>query len=154
MLAAISLARIGRSLTAAFLVVAALGVLGCSLEEKDATHRDGERVAILDSGIVVPPSATNIRVYEASFLDAVQLIRFDAPLAEAREFARTLLKGNIAPRQIERSFFYASSSRDWWIRDAPPEFEGGRWEASGRRIQLLLVPQGEKATIWLEAWAF
>jgi hypothetical protein len=96
----------------------------------------------------LPPHATEVYVDERSFLDSYQMLRFDAPMEEARTFATAVL-GRPAAVGEDPYFTGFGAHHEWWLREYPPNGEGGRAQAPGRIVKLVLQPIGDRARIWM-----
>lgn len=105
-------------------------------------------VRLLESDIRLPPSASEVWVYESRFQDADQLLRFDSSLDDARSFSRAVLERPAMPGE-DPHFTYLGQGRDWWIREYPAGAEGGVVNRPGAHRKLVLVPMGGRARIWL-----
>lgn len=105
------------------------------------------KVRVLDTDLPLPPGASNVWLRQAAFLDAIQMVRFDAPISEARAFARRVLGRDavagegFGPR--------GTSGPDWWLDGLPDHGEGGSIRDTSRSVRLALAPRGANARVWL-----
>jgi hypothetical protein len=105
-------------------------------------------IRIVDTDIRLPASASNVWLHELSFQDAVQMIRFDARINEARAFSRQVLGRAPAPGaapNVLRDIIPA----EWWAEGMPAHGEGGVTADSSRRVELFLAPRNPTARVWV-----
>ena len=96
----------------------------------------------------LPATATNVRVFEKSFTDKLQLVRFDAPVSEARAFGKAFVGADLSSADVPNIGPFGSNL-PWWITSIPHNAEGGEdRRASGRIRQIVMVQRGDVARIW------
>jgi hypothetical protein len=126
-----------------------LAVAGCVDDVSTGEHVPQEQVAgirLLGFGVALPRSATNVWRNEKSFLDAYQMLRFDAPLADAQTFARSILGRDTVPG--EDPYFQAfGHNYEWWLHDYPDGARGGSRLDANPTVKVVLVPRGERARV-------
>jgi hypothetical protein len=105
-------------------------------------------VKLLETNVGLPPNSSSVFLTEDAWLDRLQLIRFDAPLAEARAFAHRAL-GRPAVRGYDPAITHLDTRSPWWIRDFPPGAEGGKLETPHRTVSIVIVPDGAQARTWV-----
>lgn len=100
----------------------------------------------------LPESATDVRVYYRKFQDSALLVRFDAPTADARSFSESLIGRSLVPGEDPR--LHKRKDLDWWLEGYPAGAEGGEYRiADGRpSVQIVLVPRGSTARVWLHTF--
>ncbi|HSI18529.1 MAG TPA: hypothetical protein VK980_12210 [Sphingomonas sp.] len=105
------------------------------------------QVELLIPNIRLPASASEVWYWENNYMDAAQLIRFDAPLSDARAFAKALLHHDIRP---DTRPDLPKRDMPWWRDDFPPGAEGTDEMIGGRFIKIMILPIGDKqARVWL-----
>ena len=104
------------------------------------------RVLGVQTGL--PPSARQVWLYENSWLDAIQMLRFDASLSDARTFARSVLGRETLAGEDPR-LHNIGREYPWWIRGYPKGAEGGSRNENGLLIDVVLVPNGDQARVWI-----
>jgi hypothetical protein len=108
------------------------------------------RIRLLSPERRLPPSARNVRLVYRSFLDQVLFFRLEAPLGEARAWAAaTAPEARLTNGPIQSPY----EGADWWMPDPlPAEAEGGedrRSDGHSRSaVELVLIPQGDRAIVW------
>lgn len=132
-------------------VLIALAASGCADEDALAKVPADEIQSVwhLNTGLPLPASASNVWNFENKFLDAIQLLRFDASVTDARRFARAVLHKDPVPGQPPL-FMMGDRRRSWWIQRYPAGGEGGRFEEVARATtSLILLPVGDRARVWV-----
>lgn len=134
-----------------FIPIAAFCSLLCTscADERNGplTPAQAARVRVLDTDLPLPPTASNVWLHEVEFLDAIQMVRFDAPIVEARTFARRALGHE--PVTAAGPSLRGLSNRDWWLDGMPTVGDGGSSENVSRSVRIVLVPRGANARVWL-----
>lgn len=126
----------------------ALGCGACSERSDQVPPAEIQNIRHLSTGLPLPQSASNVWHFENKFQDAIQLLRFDASLADARRFARAVLRGN--PVRGQPPIGRMAADYDWWIRAYPPGGEGGEFQDYPYgEVVLILQPTGDRARIWV-----
>jgi hypothetical protein len=103
------------------------------------------RVLGLETGL--PPSATQVWLLERHWLDSIQMLRFDASLADARAFTSSVLGRETVAG--ENPHLHVFKGYPWWLHNYPKGAEGGSRNEPGHTVDLVLVPKGERATVWI-----
>jgi hypothetical protein len=142
---------IGAFIRSTIIVLMMSAVSGCDEPAPSDRVPDDQirSVRQLHDSLALPPSATNVWNFENRFQDAIQLLRFDASLQDARHFARTVLRRDPVPGQPRAGIIGSSTDREWWLSSYPPGGEGGRFDELGGGTTLILQPMGDRARIWL-----
>jgi hypothetical protein len=104
---------------------------------------------LIKLGLALPKSARNVWVWDAAFLDQMQLVRFDANLIEARAFAAAAL-GHPPMPGSDPLFEHHGRKLKFWLRQYPQNGEGGKNDASSPYVELVLQPVGQSARVWVE----
>jgi hypothetical protein len=126
---------------------------------------DIAKIAMVYSGRKLPPSSTNVYYHEVGGPDHQQWIRFDAPLADARAFADSLLLAPLvksaAPPQSSQ-FSVPSTSMPWWPITFPTGVETGSNDIDqanykegqkGKPMTIILQPGSPNARVWIYAFS-
>jgi len=122
-----------------------------------------QRIELIASHVRLPSSATNVHFAMRCGIDCTQFVRFDAPIADARAFAASLLFEHPLARgqdpwvrsswtQMHRTVPPDILELNWWPSRFPEEIEGGDNGLSSSRgglVSLVLLPRGGRATVWL-----
>jgi hypothetical protein len=124
----------------------------CSCSGDDASNRqlyanEVAQLRVVDTNMALPSSSTNVWRHELSFQDAVQYVRFDAEITEAREFAGRALSHPL--RAGKDPHVDGELSRHWWLQRFPPNGEGGSAGDFSRSVRIVLEPRGHQARVWL-----
>lgn len=106
------------------------------------------KIRFIKEGLLLPRSAKDVWIFEKSFLDDMQLVRFDADLDEARTFATRALGRPPVPGENPH-FEHLRRGREWWMGDFPEGAEGGINDAARPAVKLALQPNGRSARVWL-----
>ncbi len=136
-----------RSLIVSFLV----GVAACagSPDSRDQVPPNAiSTIRVAESGLPLPHSAENVWQYEARFQDGIQLLRFDAPLSDARSFAFALFRKNPVPGE-DPNLRSVGTNREWWLREFPAHAAGASDQRDGIRRLIVILPRGRRARVWL-----
>jgi hypothetical protein len=127
-------------------------------------HENIQRIELISSDVRLPSSATNVHFAMRCGIDCTQFIRFDAPIADARAFAASLLfEHPLAAGQnpwVRSSWTHMHRQvppddilgLHWWPVGFPSEVEGGDnglYAPRGGLVSLVLLPRGVQATVWL-----
>lgn len=123
----------------------------CSFDEPPGAPVPQELVGsvrLLGLDARLPASATDVWAHEASFLDAYQMLRFDAPLTDARAFARSLLGRDTVRGENPRIQAFGQDF-PWWIHNYPDGAEGGSISEGRTTVKIILVPRGSQACVWM-----
>lgn len=110
--------------------------------------KDISGVKLLSSGKSVPSSAYDVWVYRNSWMDSIQMIRFDAPVSEARTFAVATL-GKRLVKGYDARVQNAAPKPEWWLKTLPSNAESGESHFNGPAKRITLVPSGGQARVWL-----
>lgn len=135
------------------MVVAAMLAVSCaeaSVPDAPLPPDEVAKVRVAVSGARLPQSASDVRLYEARFLDGIQMLRFDASLADARSFARSALGRDAVPGEDPQNL-YVGAEQEWWLDSFPEGAEGGAKRDNAGSVEIVLLPRGERATIWMMA---
>ncbi len=127
---------------------------------------DVAKITMVYSGQKLPPSATNVYYREEGGIDQQQWIRFDAPIADARAFANSLLLSPLAkaPAQPAQSsqFLMPSKPMLWWPAHLPDGVETGANDindanykdgAKGKPMTIILQAGTSSARVWIYAFS-
>jgi hypothetical protein len=126
---------------------------------------DVAKIGLVYSGQKLPPSATNVYYHEECGIDCQQWVRFDAPIADARDFADSLLLAPLKamPQTPQSSqFLTPSKPMPWWpkafaagvetstndINDA--NYKDGQ---KGKPMTVILQPGSPNARVWIYAFS-
>jgi hypothetical protein len=120
------------------------------------------KIGLVYSGRRLPPSATNIYYAEECGIDCQQWIRFDAPMADARAFATSLLLTPPAKTDAkEPPFLSPSKPLAWWPTNLPADAmvstnhistaKYGKYE-KGQPLTIILQPGAPSARVWIYAY--
>ncbi len=126
---------------------------------------DVAKIVMVYSGRKLPPSATKVFYYEVGGPDHQQWIRFDAPPADARAFAASLLLAPLVksatPPQSSQ-FSAPSTSMPWWPARFPDGVETSTNDindanyadgAKGKPMTIILQPSKPNARVWIFAFS-
>jgi hypothetical protein len=126
------------------------------------------KISLVYSGKRLPASAINIYYHERCGIDCQQWVRFDAPIADARAFAQSLLVRPLlttpASGQSGEQPTLAGGEMarmPWWPMQFPSETErgentindGGHKTGKGQPLSIILQPDGPNATVWIAAYS-
>jgi hypothetical protein len=135
---------------------------------KPVAASETPKIGLVYSGKRLPASATNIYYHELCGIDCQQWIRFDAPVGDARAFARGLLVRPLsmtppsAQSGAQPTLPGAEAAKmPWWPKQFSKETErgentindGGDKAGKGQPLLIILQPDGKKATVWLAAYS-
>ena len=114
------------------------------------SQQDAGKIELLAPGRRLPPSASRVRSNVQHFQDTSLHVRFDAPLAEAASFAKDL----VGPLRAEGEIFIAPQpDLDWWPKSTPRGASLGEGKIidgdQSIYVQLIFLPHGDAATIWM-----
>jgi hypothetical protein len=127
---------------------------------------DVAKIGLVYSGQTLPRSATNVYYHEEGGIDQQQWIRFDAPIADARAFADSLLLAPLAkpapqPQQSSQ-FLMPGKPIPWWPKAFPTNIETGTNDindanykdgAKGKPMTIILQPGMPNARVWIYAFS-
>ena len=126
---------------------------GCDADYDQVPLEQFQNVRHLSTGLPLPPSASNVWNNEHKFQDATQRLRFDASIADARRFARAILRREPVAGEPELYNMWANGELDWWIDAYPPAGVGGRLnDYPNGSTFLVLQPMGDRARVWIATW--
>lgn len=121
------------------------------------------KIGLVYSGRTLPPSATNIYYAEECGIDCQQWIRFDAPNADARAFANSLLLTPLAPGDAQAGVPpLPSKPFGWWPEVFPTSHLTGTNDVStakygknekGQPLTVILQPGTPNARVWIYAFS-
>jgi hypothetical protein len=106
------------------------------------------QITILNSDVHIPQSASNVWVYQTGGAEQKQMIRFDAPEADARSFAKVILGTDLIPGR-DAGLQNFSPKLDWWLQVYPMGADGGDSAEGYPARRLQLTTKGGKARVWL-----
>jgi hypothetical protein len=132
-----------------FLFSASCGPMLGTDEEQMVKPADISKVQILTSELRLPASARNVRLRHRHFQDSVLLIRFEAPLSDARFFAERLT-GRKLHAGAGVSAVKAGTD-DWWLDRYPENGEGASSNGSQMSASVILEPGERTGTLWVFA---
>ena len=127
---------------------------------------DIAKITMVYSGRKLPPSAINVYYHEEGGIDQQQWIRFDAPIADARAFADSLLLAPLAkpaPQPPQSSqFLMPGKPMPWWPKTFPANIETGTNDINdanykdgvkGKPMTIILQPGTPNARVWIYAFS-
>lgn len=105
-------------------------------------------IRVLGTNQSLPRTASDVWLSQSSFLDSIQLVRFDADQSEARAFARSVLGKVTVVGEFPSVGFFRRGHR-WWLAVPPEGAEGGTVERPEIVYQIVLLPMAARARVWL-----
>jgi hypothetical protein len=118
-------------------------------QEQVVNQADISKVQILSSGHQLPASARNVRLRHRHFQDSVLLIRFEAPLPDARIFAERLTGQKSHTGGGARAV--KANTDDWWLDRYPVNGEGASSEGARMIASVIIEPRGDMGALWVFA---
>lgn len=127
--------------------------------QRPVAKQDYPLITVVYRDRPLPASAANVYYREKCGIDCMQMIRFDAPLADARAYAEQALQtGKL--RQgfnpwVDGNGFdpWAGSGEptSWWPRRISGRFYGAE-DSGGQPMKIAMVPRGDMATVLVTAF--
>lgn len=120
--------------------------------DKTLSAKEAAELELLSSGRKLPPSATDVRLHFVQFQDPFMRVRFDAPVAEARQFAESQTGQKLMPGCS--SIVGPDPDPEWWLSSCPAgaSFTSMTWSDDPPARTIVVVPNGATATVWLETF--
>jgi hypothetical protein len=133
---------------------------------KPVAAGDVAKIGLVYSGRKLPASASNIYYHELCGIDCQQWIRFDAPEADARDFAENLLVRPLSkgwakdmlrtgwgPNDIKGD---SAKFMPWWPNQFSSGIETGENTLNdadkGQPMRIVITGDGKIARVWLAAY--